>query len=134
MEDEVPPDGLSERQLIKWFKDAPKRKKERSLRKNSCGKSSKQRKRGKRPNQAAPKDKRREKLNKKKSALRKRNAKKRKREREQREKEERRKNRKPGGFATTEYKISPALQACCGGVSRYLDPKHKANMELHQIE
>ena len=31
MSSEVPPDGLSERQLLKWFADAQKRQKEREL-------------------------------------------------------------------------------------------------------
>ena len=124
MEDEVPPDGLSERQLIKWFKDAPKRKKERELKEEQLWKEQQAKEKRKKDQiRRRQKIKEEKKLNKKKSALRKRNAKKRKREKEKREKEERRKNRKPGGFATTEYKISPALQACCGGVKQISRPQ-----------
>ena len=124
MSSEVPPDGLSERQLLKWFADAPKRQKERELKEKEEW-DAQQAKQKKKQDQIRRREKLKEekKLSKRKMAERKRNAKKRKRERELKEKQERNKNRKPGGFATTEYKLSPALKACCGGAEQLSRPQ-----------
>jgi upstream activation factor subunit UAF30 len=124
MSAEVPPDGLSERQLLKWFADAPKRQKEKELKEKQeweAQKATQKKKEDQKRRRAKLKEAKKQ--NKRKAAERKRNAKKRKRDREIKEKEERKKNRKPGGFATTEYKISPALRACCGGAAQLSRPQ-----------
>jgi hypothetical protein len=112
-----PPAGLSERQLIKWFGDQPKRDAERARKEEEAWKKAEAIKakiaRGKKKKEDAKRD---QKLFKQQQKERKKQAKLRQKEEEFKAKAERKKKRKGGaaGFAAMEYTLSADLATVCG--------------------
>ena len=117
MSAETPPDGLTERQIIAWFRDQPKREAERQRKEQETW-NLKEAERAKKAAKARKREKLKDekKMYKQKAMEKKRAAKKRLKEKELKEKEERKKRRKgkSAGFAAMEYDLSPALAAVCG--------------------